>query len=56
MDGGVLDITDGGGVHDIPHDEALDGLVLGHQHARSLASHATNLYGVRWCAYSASAT
>lgn len=45
--GGVLDVADGGGVHDVAHDEPLDGLVLGHQHAGGLAPHAADL---RCCA------
>jgi hypothetical protein len=28
-DGRVLDVADGGRVHDVAHNEALDGLVLG---------------------------
>ena len=36
---GVLQITDGAGVHHVPHDEALDGLVLGHHGRRGLAAH-----------------
>ena len=33
--GGVLDVADGGGVHDVAHDEALHRLVLGHLRACS---------------------
>ena len=42
-DGGVLDVADGRRIHDVAHDEALDRLVLGHQHARGLAAHALHL-------------
>lgn len=28
-DGGILNIADGGGIHNVAHNEALDGLVLG---------------------------
>ncbi len=41
---GVLDITQGRGVHDVAHDEALDGLVLGDHGARRLAAHALHLW------------
>jgi hypothetical protein len=44
LDGaGVLQVADGRGVHHVPHDEALDGLVLGHHHARGLAADALDL-------------
>ena len=29
VSGGILDITEGGGINDVADDEALDGLVLG---------------------------
>ena len=29
VSGGILDITEGGGINDVANDEALDGLVLG---------------------------
>ena len=39
----ILDVAHCRGVHDVAHDEALDGLVLGHQHAALLAAHAAHM-------------
>jgi len=44
-DGGVLDVADGRRVHNVPHNEALDGLVLGDHHPRGLAPHPAHLCG-----------
>jgi hypothetical protein len=40
---GILDITQSGGIHDVAHDEALDGLILGHHGTAGLAPYALDL-------------
>jgi len=47
-DARLLQIADGGRLDDVAHDEALHGLVLGHQRAAGLAEHALDLRGERW--------
>ena len=42
--GRVLDVPDGGRVHDVADNEALDGLVLGDQDAGGLTAHALDLW------------
>lgn len=39
----VLEIADGRGIHHVPYDEALDGLVLRDKSSRRLTAHALNL-------------